>query len=98
MHWLFQFIKSEIVLILKSVYYSYDDGGEYEVYKEFTYEVQSRKTEEEKREAIKGVYEEVFTALKPNDLAAIGVFQRDADQIGENAELYNEWYSQKYGR
>ena len=56
------------------------------------------KTEEEKREAIKGVYEEVFTALKPNDLAAIGVFQRDADQIGENAELYNEWYSQKYGR
>ena len=56
------------------------------------------KTEEEKREAIKGVYEEVFTALKPNDLAAIGVFQRDGDQIGENAELYNEWYSQKYGR
>ena len=53
------------------------------------------KTQEEKQEIIKGVYEEVFTALKPNDLAAIGVFQRDSDQIAENARLYNEWYAQK---
>lgn len=56
------------------------------------------KTEEEKRETIKGVYEEVFTALKPNDLGAIGVFQRDGDQITENAELYREWYNEKYGK
>ncbi len=53
------------------------------------------KTKEEKREIIKGVYEEVFTALKPNDIAAIGVFQRDEDQLKENVELYNEWYASK---
>ena len=57
----------------------------------------SGKTEEEKRTTVKNVYEEVFTALKPNDFAAIGVFQRDKDQITENAELYNEWYKEKYG-
>lgn len=51
------------------------------------------KTQEEKREIIKGVYEEVFTALNPNALAVIGVFRRDSNQIGENAELYNEWYA-----
>jgi hypothetical protein len=55
------------------------------------------KTQEEKREVIKGVYEEVFSALKPNDLGAIGVFQRDSDQISENAELYREWYNAKHG-
>lgn len=53
------------------------------------------KTEEEKRELIKGVYDEVFTALKPNDLAAIGVFQRDIDEVKENYELYEEWYNSK---
>ena len=53
------------------------------------------KTEEEKRQLIKNAYDEVFTALKPNDLGAIGVFQRDSDQIRENAELYEEWYNEK---
>jgi predicted RNase H-like HicB family nuclease len=53
------------------------------------------KTEEEKREMIKEVYEEVFTALKPNDLAAIGVFQRDMDEIKEDYDLYMEWYNSK---
>ena len=53
------------------------------------------KTEEQKRNIIKGVYEEVFTALKPNDLAAIGVFQRDNDQIKENADLFDEWCNEK---
>lgn len=47
----------------------------------------SQKTEEEKRALIKGVYEEVFTALKPNDFAAIGVFQRDKDEVKENADI-----------
>ena len=55
------------------------------------------KTEEEKREAIKGAYDEVFTALKPNDFAAIGVFQRDRNQVKENADLYEEWYREKNG-
>ena len=56
------------------------------------------KTQEEKRELIKGVYEEVFSALKPNDLAAIGVFQRDRDEIKENYDLYMEWYNEKYNK
>ena len=54
-----------------------------------------KKTEEEKREIIKGVYEEVFTSLKPNDVAAIGVFQRDKDQAKENMDLYEAWYRGK---
>lgn len=53
------------------------------------------KTQEEKRAIIKGVYEEVFSALKPNDLAAIGVFQRDMDEVKEDFELYEEWYAEK---
>ncbi|MBR4961306.1 MAG: hypothetical protein IKY52_10450, partial [Clostridia bacterium] len=43
------------------------------------------------REKIKSVYEEVFSVLKPDDMAAIGVFQRDEDQILENYRLYEEW-------
>jgi len=53
------------------------------------------KSEEEKRTAIKNAYDEVFTALKPNDLGAIGVFQRDGNQIKENADLYRQWYDEK---
>jgi hypothetical protein len=53
------------------------------------------KNEKEKREVIKNVYDEVFTSLKPNDMGAIGVFQRDTDQIKENSELYEEWYREK---
>jgi hypothetical protein len=56
------------------------------------------KSEEEKRAAIKNAYNEVFTALKPNDLGAIGVFQRDGNQIKENADLYREWYNEKGGK
>lgn len=53
------------------------------------------KSHDEIRELIKGVYDEVFTALKPDDLAAIGVFQRYSDQLHENAELYSEWYESR---
>lgn len=49
------------------------------------------KSQAEKEALIKGAYQEVFSALKPNDFAAIGVFQRDGDQLKENAELYNQW-------
>lgn len=56
------------------------------------------KSAEEKRAAIKNAYNEVFTALKPNDLGAIGVFQRDGNQIKENADLYREWYNEKGGK
>ena len=55
------------------------------------------KTHEQVRETIKGVYDEVFSVLKPNDIGAIGVFQKDGDQVRENYELYEEWYKEKYG-
>ena len=50
---------------------------------------------QEKKDAIKGVYEEIFPQLKPNDFAAMGVFQRDEDQLRENVELFNEWEKEK---
>lgn len=53
------------------------------------------KTEEEVREAIKGVYEEVFSKLKPNDAAIFGVWQRDKNQVKENVELFNAWAAEK---
>ena len=56
------------------------------------------KTQEEKREIIKGVYDEVFSVLKPNDIAAIGVFQRDMDEVKEDFELYEEWYAEKMAK
>ena len=55
----------------------------------------SGKTPEEKCSAIKNVYEEVFGSLKENDLGAIGVFQRDQNQLKENAALYDEWYESR---
>ena len=56
------------------------------------------KTQEEKREIIKEVYEEVFTAMKPNDIAAIGVFQRDMDEVKEDFDIYEEWYAEKMAK
>ena len=53
------------------------------------------KSEEEKKQLIKGAYDQVFSALKPNDIGAVGVFQRDGDQIKENADLLDEWYKEK---
>lgn len=53
------------------------------------------KTEEQIRQTVKDVYEEVFSALKPNDIAAMGVFQRDNDQITQNIKMYEEWYAEK---
>lgn len=53
------------------------------------------KTQEQKRQLIKDAYQQVFSSLKPNDFGAIGVFQRDSDQLAENAELYNQWYQEQ---
>ncbi len=50
---------------------------------------------DKKREIIKGVYEEIFPQLKPNDFAAMGVFQRDEDQLKENVDIFNEWAAGK---
>ena len=49
------------------------------------------KSEEEIRGLIRGAYDEVFSALKPNDIAAIGVFQRDKNELAEDVEIFNSW-------
>ena len=48
-----------------------------------------------RKDVILGVYEEVFSALKPQDMAAVGVFQRDQDQLQENARLLDQWYQSR---
>ena len=55
------------------------------------------KTEEEIRALIKGAYQEVFPVLKENDLGCIGVFQRDKNQVKEDADIFNEWCAEYYG-
>ncbi len=48
------------------------------------------KPEKTVRAGIKEAYREVFSAIKPGDLAAIGVFQKYKDQLREDAELFDE--------
>ena len=50
------------------------------------------KTPEQVRAAIKEAYNTAFNALKPNDIAAFGVFQRDKNELREDVEVYQEWY------
>ncbi len=45
---------------------------------------------EKLKENIRGIYREVFSKLKPNDIAAIGVFNKYKDQIKEDADLFEE--------
>lgn len=52
-------------------------------------------TPEECQARILDAYDTVFTALKPDDFAAIGVFQRDRNLIREDVELYDRWYAGK---
>jgi len=44
-------------------------------------------SEEEIPGVIAEIYREVFTAIKPNDLIGIGVFQRDKDQLAQNTDI-----------
>jgi len=53
------------------------------------------KTKEEREKLIAGVYDEVFTELKPDDFAIMGVFQRDEDELGMNIRIFNEWASNR---
>lgn len=45
------------------------------------------KTREEKHEAAKNALRETFEGIKPGDIAAIGCFQRDHDEMRESFEL-----------
>ncbi|MBE7021536.1 MAG: hypothetical protein E7411_08915 [Ruminococcaceae bacterium] len=53
------------------------------------------KEESERRMHIKDTYDTIFNALKPDDLAVMGVFQKYHDQIAENVSVFNEWESEQ---
>lgn len=53
------------------------------------------KSSEEKQRLIKDAYDTIFKALKPNDFAAMGVFQKNEDQLTENVTLFNEWAAEQ---
>ena len=55
------------------------------------------KTPEQIRALVKDSYNTVFSALKPNDMAVFGIFQRDKDELKENIEVYEEWYRETHG-
>ncbi len=52
----------------------------------------------EVRETIKNCYREVYTKIKPNDIAAIGVFNKYKNQMKEDMELYNEVMDELEGK
>ena len=49
------------------------------------------KTEEERKALTKDTYNTIFNALKPDDFAVMGIFQKYHDQISENVTAFNEW-------
>lgn len=53
------------------------------------------KNEAERRAAIYDAYDTVFSALKPDDCAAIGVFQKYHDQIAEDVSVFEAWTKNK---
>ena len=51
--------------------------------------------EAERRALIKDTYNTIFNSLKPNDLAVMGIYQKNHDQIGENVSVFNEWAAEQ---
>lgn len=49
------------------------------------------KTEEERKALTKDTYNTIFNALKPDDFAVMGVYQKNHDQLTENVTALNEW-------
>ena len=49
------------------------------------------KTAEERKVLIKDAYDTIFSTLKANDIAVMGVFQKHHDQLTENVSIFNEW-------
>jgi len=45
------------------------------------------KSPDEYPEVIESCFAEVYTNIKPGDLTCVGVFQRDKDQLGQNARI-----------
>ena len=55
------------------------------------------KGEKERRAAIYDAYDTVFSALKPDDCAAFGIFQKHHDQLLEDVSVFEEWAKQEQG-
>lgn len=53
------------------------------------------KTESERKETIKDIYNTVFSSLKSDDMGVIGVFQKYHNQLAENVAAFNEWEQKK---
>ena len=49
------------------------------------------KSESERRAAILDAYTAVFSSLKPDDCAAIGIFQKHHDQLLEDVSVFEQW-------
>lgn len=49
------------------------------------------KTDEERCCLNKETYDIIYTTLKPNDFAAMGIVQKYHDQLTENVSIFNEW-------
>ena len=49
------------------------------------------KADDERRALIRDSYDTIFSALKPDDFAAMGIFQKNFDQLTENVNILNEW-------
>ena len=56
------------------------------------------KDENEVRAAVKDCYKEVYSKIKPNDLAVIGVFPKYKDQITEDMQIFNEYMDELEGK
>jgi len=44
----------------------------------------------EKEASVRRLFKEAYDNIKPNDVACIGIFQRDGDQLGENTRILKE--------
>ena len=49
------------------------------------------KPEEERRALIRDTYDTIFTSLKPDDFAVMGIYQKNHDQLTENVSVFDEW-------
>ena len=47
--------------------------------------------EADRRALIRDAYDTIFSALKPNDFAVMGVFQKNFDQLSEDVSVFREW-------
>jgi len=52
-------------------------------------------SEESRRRLIKDTYNTIFNTLKPNDFAAMGIYQKHHDQLTENVSAFNEWAAEQ---